>query len=160
MIKFQLQVPEHALADSAGLVPLILKSAARALYENEQLGADEAAALAGVTLEQFLFLAGERGVTAPEVTHKLEGSRYLIRVLWALFEGERQSLTPMTAADIAKFVSQNSSLNIEQTNTARFFRECRVSGKFEHYWQVCEQGSRRRYQLSDAGRDALLRYIS
>jgi hypothetical protein len=139
-----------------GLSSLILKTAAIGLYKAEQLSLEQASKLAGLTSEQFLRRAGQTPIEPPGDSERLLGSRYLARVLWALFEGEKQSLTPMTAAEIAQFVSSNSTVKIQETNTARFFRDCRKSGQFEHLWSVVDDQGRRRYTITEMGRDVLL----
>lgn len=164
MTELYIQIPELKAGEPGVCVErlsrLILQSAAIQLYRAEVLGSEQASELANIERELFLLAAGETPLEPPETSASLLGSRYLARVLWALFEGLKKSLVPMTAAEIAKFVSSNSDVQIEETNTARFFRECRTSGQFQQYWSVTEEGGRRRYTLSDEGRDVLLNSLA
>ena len=161
MIELRLDIGLDSMADEqlGDLPQTILLKAALELYRLEKLTSEQAAKLAGVSYEQFLQELGELMPMLPETpltaSDSLQGSKYLARVLWALREGRRRSLPAMTAAEIAKFVCSNSEVSIETTNTARFFRECRESGRFECHWLTCDKGPRRRYELSLEGRKLL-----
>ena len=158
MTNIEIEISDEAL--SSGTIPelsqTILLASAQQLYREEKLSSEQAARLAQVSPEDFF-----KEFDLPDDTWELtaessfEGSSYLARVLWALELVERQSLPAPTAAEIAKFVSANSEVQIEETNTARFFRDCRRNGKFEKYWSVEDSGSRRRYTLSEAGKELL-----
>lgn len=161
MTELSIQLPDIESESEDFSVPelsrLVLMNAGIQLYREKKLSPAQASELAGLPLRRFLLQVEE----APPPAHdqSLEGSRYLLRVLWALHEGEKRSITPMTAAELAKFVSGHSEIKIEETNTARFFRDCRKSGKFENYWTVCEQQSRRRYSISEKGKAGLLTWL-
>ena len=134
----------------------ILTTAALQLYREGRLTSRRAAKLAELSHPEFLRQIGEgpenkKMSEPPDPAQSLCGSRYLARVLWALSEGEKVGLTPMTASDIAKFISSHSDVQVQETNTARFFRDCRRSGKFEEYWMALQDGPRRHYRLSDQG---------
>lgn len=161
MIEIHIRIPELSEDQDSevsldSLSDSILKSAALELYRVDALSKDQAAQIAKLPLKGFLMLAGETSLQPPDSVDSLSGSRYLARVLWALFEGERQAVTPMTAAEIAKFVTSASPIKIESTNTARFFRDCRESGEFEDCWLVSEEEGRRRYSISEKGKQLLL----
>ena len=169
MTEISIDISDSALKKPEKLSKSILMSAAVALYKKEKLTAEEAAKIPNVSKKRFLETAKARGVGGPDPFEKkrevsrpltpfdsLEDSRYLARVLWALNEAERFSLPPMTASDIAKFVTANSGFEIKQTNTARFLRECRQSGRFEDCWVVSQDGPRRTYAISEVGRELVL----
>lgn len=162
MTELTIELPEDVL-QGEGLSGAILVAAALELYQLGKLSSERAAELADLSHKEFLREAGEElpvGQSASvdrlsdpvEPDDSLCGSRYLARVLWGLREAEKRGMGSQTAADLAKFISESSKIRVEGTNTARFFRECRTSGKFEVYWEVTEVASRRRYQLSEAGR--------
>ena len=165
MAKFKIDISEKALK-SDKLSREILLASALQLYKQGRLQVGKAAELAGLPQKQFLMEVEEESVpdepASPIVINEslqskdaIYESRYLARVLWALTEGERQNLTPMTAAEISKFVSANTNVKIQHTNTARFFRSCREDGKFQDLWTVSSRGARRLYSLTEKGRKTL-----
>jgi DNA-binding PadR family transcriptional regulator len=162
MIELTIKVPDKLLRSTNSTTALseeILLSAALQLYRAEKITSKRAAKLANLSHAKFLKEAQETTDLPPVETNislgpmtSIEGSRYLARALWALSEGEKQKLTPMTAAEIAKYVSTNSNFEVQQTNTARFFRESRKTGRFEEYWTAYDDEPRLRYKLTPKGR--------
>lgn len=162
MTEISIEVPNEALRSSDDqLTQAIQEAAVLQLYLAGRLSSERAARLLSLSGSDFLEVAGDQTPAEqplglpPTPMESLQGSRYLARVLWALSEGRKRSLTPMTATDIAKFVTANSDVTIQQTNTARFFRECRKSGRFEQYWTVSSQGTRTCYSITEQGEKLL-----
>lgn len=162
MTQISIEIPNQALRSKDDqLSQAILEAAALQLYLEERLPLKRAARLANLSQAEFQALAGEPAPAThplglpPTPMESLQGSRYLARVLWALSEGKKRGLTPMTAAEIANFVCSHSDLKIEQTNTARFFRDSRKTGKFEQYWSTSDFGPRRAYTITDQGQQLL-----
>jgi len=158
MNQLSIEIPDNCLSSNDKLSQAVLTAAALQLYQAGNLSSQRAARLSKLSHSQFLKQAGEscdEPGTPPEQAERLKGSRYLARVLWALSEGEKSGLTPMSAADIAKFITAHSNFHTQETNTARFFRDCRRKERYEEYWVTEEEGSRRSYQISDLGRKLL-----
>lgn len=159
MNHLSIEIPDTCLRSNGKLSQSILSAAAFQLYQAGKLSSQRAARLSNLSHAQFLKQqpgdASEKRSSPPEHSERLKGSRYLVRVLWALSQGEKASLTPMTASEIAKFITTHSDFHTEQTNTARFFRDCRQKGRYEEYWSTTKEGSRRRYEISELGRELL-----
>ncbi|MCA9775317.1 MAG: UPF0175 family protein [Candidatus Eremiobacteraeota bacterium] len=158
MNHLSIEIPETSLSSNDKLSQAILAAAALQLYQTGNLSSQRAARLSKLSHSQFLKQTGEIPDvpdSPPEQAERLKGSRYLARVLWALSEGEKNGLTPMSAAEIAKFITAHSNFHTQETNTARFFRDCRRKERYEEYWLTEEEGPRRRYKLSELGRKLL-----
>ena len=162
MTEITIEIPNEALRSKDDqLSQAILEKAVLKLYLAGKLPLERAARLVNLSGAKFQALAGdsvpvEQSLGLPPAPMEtLQGSRYLARVLWALSEGRKRDLTPMTASEIADFVCSHSEVRIEQTNTARFFRDCRKTGKFEQYWSTFDGGPRRAYTITEQGEQLL-----
>lgn len=160
MNQLTIEIPDKCLRSNGKIAQTLLTAAANQLYKAGKIPSKRAAKLAKLPHDQFLKQTGHNSDAPkvsppPDQTNSLKGSRYLARVLWALSEGEKNSLTPMTASEIAKFITTHSDIHVQETNTARFFRDCRRKKRFEQYWTATKEGPRRAYQLSDQGKQLL-----
>src|SRR5262245_35338917 len=66
---------------------------------------------------------------------KVQGSVYIVRVLWALEVASRAGIGPLIPARIAEIICVYGGERVEQTNTARFFRDQKRGGDFTHLWK-------------------------
>lgn len=82
----------------------------------------------------------------------IDGSVWVLRILWALEYAARHHLGPQNAAEIARLLTTHAGLNVPSPNVARAFRERRQAQKDEPYWSEAEG---QRYVISDAGRTVL-----
>lgn len=79
----------------------------------------------------------------------IEGSRQLARVLWALRLVQLAGGPPVSASDIAKVIVQYTSIGVEATNVARFFRDS--YSRYERYILLTESLDEHRYSISPDG---------
>jgi hypothetical protein len=82
----------------------------------------------------------------------IDGSVWVMRILWALEHAARHELGPQNAADIARLLTTHAGLNVPSPNVARAFRERKQAQKDELYWAEAEG---QRYAITEAGRAAL-----
>lgn len=75
------------------------------------------------------------------------GTVWLPRILWALEWARRQGRPPLSAADIARVLTEHGGLDVGRHNVARAFRDCRNDTDAGQLWVSAGRG----YEITDAG---------
>jgi hypothetical protein len=86
---------------------------------------------------------------------RLQGSVWLARILWALEYARRAGTSPITAAEIARALSDNG-VKVPGTNTARAFRTPRDDPRRSG---LCEESEGQRYAITPKGRRVFYEWL-
>lgn len=81
----------------------------------------------------------------------LRGTVWLPRILWALEWGRREGRLPLSAADLARVLTEHGGIDVSGHNVARAFRDYRNDAEAARLWVSAGRG----YEITDAGRRAL-----
>jgi hypothetical protein len=83
---------------------------------------------------------------------KVQGSAYVVRVLWALEIAFRAGIGPLIPTRIAEMICNYGNVQVEPTNVAKFIRLQNRVGDYSHLWRESPKGH---YSISSVGRDKL-----
>lgn len=87
---------------------------------------------------QLPLLGGERTV---------RGTVWIPRILWALEWASRHGRSPLSAADIARVLTEHGGIEVSRHNVARAFRDYRNDADVARMWVIVGRG----YAITDAG---------
>lgn len=79
--------------------------------------------------------------------HAFRGTVWIPRLLWALEWGRRDGRPRLSAADIARVLTEHGDLDVPRNNVARAFRQHKGDPRVEGFWI----SSGKRYEITDTG---------
>jgi len=83
---------------------------------------------------------------------RIQKSRYVVRVLWALEIAFRAGTGPLRASNIATIIREYGGETVADPNVAKFFRTQRHTGEYTHFWK---EDPVEYYTLTSIGRKEL-----
>jgi putative GTP pyrophosphokinase len=86
----------------------------------------------------------------------LRGSKEIARIVWSLELARRSAIGPLTAAELANFMSEWCPLPMHSPNVARAFRQARAVGRDQDLWTELSHNDHRTYEISTYGTAELL----
>jgi hypothetical protein len=84
------------------------------------------------------------------------GSKYIVRVLWALELAARAGTGPLISADIARIIRDYGGVEVAGANVAKFLRKQKNSAEYTHLWK---EDPPKYFSINSVGRATLSSFI-